>query len=133
MEWIKLWPKETIYGTTSKEIPYEMRGVWFQLLAMAGLEPYYGQVCIAENLPYSIPQLSSLLDVPPEILKKALKILQDVEKVKINGAGIIEIVNWEHYQSQSGYMKSYRERHEKAMKGAKKSKVVRADKLLQKD
>lgn len=113
MDWIKLWTKEVIFGTTSKELPYDMRGIWFQLLAMAGLEPCYGQVCIAEGLPYSPEQLASLLDVPNEILEKALKILQEVEKVKINGAGIIEIINWGRYQSHAGYMQTWRERQEK--------------------
>lgn len=125
MEWIKLWTKETIYGTTSKEIPYNMRGIWFQLLAMAGLEPYYGKVCINKNIGYVNNQLALILDVPLDILKKGLKILQEVDKIKINSNGVIDIVNWEHYQSQAGYMKSYREGHKKSMKGAKKSKNVR--------
>ena len=56
------------------------------------------------------------------ILSVVEKILvnPDINKIKINGKGIIEIVNWHHYQSQAGYMRSYREGH-KSKKYKKKS------------
>jgi len=118
LEWIKLWTKETIFGTTSKEIPYEMRGIWFQLLCLAGIEPCFGQVCISKDLAYTDNQLAKILDTPIDTLKKGLKILIDVEKIEINGDGIIGIINWSHYQSQAGYMKSYRERNKNKFQDA---------------
>lgn len=127
MRWIKLWTNETIHGTTSKELPPHLRGIWFQLLAMAGLEPCYGKINITEDIAYTNKQLADLLKVPIKDLEETFKILlkPDVNKININGTGIIEIVNWHHYQSQAGYMKSYREGHKEAIKDAEKSKKKR--------
>lgn len=112
MDWIKLWIDETLFGTTSKELSYDIRGIWFQLLTLAGKKPCYGQICIAENLPYSNEQLATLLNVPIKILEKALETCQKVDKIKINKNGIIEIINWGRYQSQAGYMQTYRKKQE---------------------
>jgi hypothetical protein len=96
--WIKLWVKEVIHGTTLKELEPDERAVWFELLCVAGDSVISGKVCISEELGYTDDQLCTLLKVDGNLLNRAIKSLENVEKIKRNGNNIIEICNFDKYQ-----------------------------------
>ena len=114
--WIKLWTQETLHGTTCKELEPDERTVWFESLCAAGDSVVPGKICISETMGYTDQQLADLFKVSPELLQRALGKLESdtVNKIKRNHNGIIEIINWERYQSDerrmymAKYMRDYR-------------------------
>lgn len=127
--WIKLWTQETLHGTTLKELEPDERAVWFEALCAAGDSVKPGFICVDEDTGLTDKQLASLFKVPMELLKRALTKLQSeaVHKIKLNHDGIIEICNWERYQSDERreylreYMRKYR-LQQKLEKGKNKEK-----------
>ena len=109
--WIKLWTQETLHGTTLKELEPDERAVWFEALCAAGDSIKPGFICVDEDTGFTDKQLASMFKVPIELLKRALTKLQSeaVHKIKLNHDGIIEICNWERYQSDERreYLRKY--------------------------
>lgn len=101
MRWIRLWTKETFYGTTFQELNAEERGIWFSLLVMAGLgEPEEGKIQLRKGIGYPMDSLAIVLNSPTETVKIALKKLQEYKKILIDEKGIIAIISWEKYQTE---------------------------------
>ena len=122
-QWIKLWTQEVIHGTTLKELDPEERAVWFELLCVAGDSVVPGSICISKECAYTEEQLCKLLNVNSKLLQKAFTTLKKVDKIRANGSGIIEIVNFEKYQGSESeinerrvYMKEYMRDYRKHQK-----------------
>jgi len=125
--WIKLWTQETLHGTTCKELEPDERTVWFEALCAAGDSIKPGFICLTEDMGFSDKQLANLFKVPVELLQRALLKLESesINKIKRNHDGIIEICNWERYQSDerreymTQYMRDYRKRQRELQKQEK--------------
>lgn len=122
-QWIKLWTQEVIHGTTLKELEPDERAVWFELLCVAGDSIIPGKICISIDCPYTEEQLCKLLNVNSKLLQKAFTTLKKVDKIRANGTGIIEVVNFEKYQGSESeindrrvYMKEYMRERRKHLK-----------------
>ena len=120
--WIKLWVKEIIHGSTLKELDVEERAVWFELLCLARDSIIPGKICICEEIGFTTDQLCTLLKVSSELLQRSLRTLENVKKIRQNGNGIIEIVNFDKYQGSDEdlikrreYMRTYRARDKGGM------------------
>jgi hypothetical protein len=123
-QWIKLWTQETIHGTTLRELEPDERAVWFELLCVAGDSIAPGKICVSLDCPYTEEQLCKLLNVNSKLLQKAFTTLKKVDKIRANGSGIIEIVNFEKYQGTDTeiaerrvYMREYMREYRKHPKG----------------
>ena len=118
MKWVRLWTEEVIYGTTSEELDYIQRGIWFQFLALGGLPPVLGKICLSETIGYADEQLAELLKVPLDLLKEVKELLASkrCRKVKVDDKNIITILNWKHYQTPyARVVKSRQRKKEKTL------------------
>lgn len=108
--WVKLWTREYIHGTTRKELDPAERSLWIDFMALAGDSPQIGNVCIAEDIGYTDDQLCRLLNVDNELLTRAIHKMIDAQKIKRNGTGVIEIINFWKYQphfDRDAYQREY--------------------------
>lgn len=108
MRWIRLHTQETVYGTTFQELDLETRGLWFSLLAMAGLPPTEGVVELRKGVPYEMRTLASFLNCTTKRLNICLAKLAQVDKIAVED-DFIHIVNWKKYQTR--YAKYYAEKN----------------------
>lgn len=110
MQWLRIWVKETVFGSTFEELNAEERGIWFSLLVLAGLEPPYGSICVCPGIGYTHEQLTAMLKVKDSVLRNALKKLAhpSIKKIKIEPKCVIVILNWRKYQTEYERQKPYR-------------------------
>jgi hypothetical protein len=112
--WIKIWCRNWLEGTLREEPP-DIRGVWADLLALAG-DGHYGDsgvIKASDNLGFTDGQITDLLKIDPELWQRAKERLQDTDRIKITEKGIITITNWQKYQPEYSRQKPYRQ-HQKA-------------------
>lgn len=107
MRWIKLWTEEVVKGTTFSELNACQRGIWFSLLALAGIDGT-GFIQAGADRKYTDEALSNILNVNSEDLIETKKILVKFNKIIVKESGIIEITNWCKYQDEYSRQKPYR-------------------------
>lgn len=115
-KWIKLWVDEYLMGTTRFELTPEERAVWVDLLALAGKSREEGKIYAGKYdsgyRGYPLDYLAGILVVPPKVLQLTLEKCQKYEKIRVlhdeHNNLIIEILNWEKYQSEYNRQKKYR-------------------------
>ncbi len=121
--WIKLWTQETLYGTTSEELELDEQAIWFKLLALAGDSPEPGKIEVAPGIPMTDGQIAGTVKAPLDVWLRSKQRLQapDVDKIYIN-EGIINIRNWDKYQSEfdrAEYMRRYMRDYRKSKTNSK--------------
>jgi len=120
MKWIRIWTEETLEGSTFTEMGITLkklafRGIWFSLLTLAGNSPIPGKICFTKDTGFTINQISKKLKVDIKLLKEALKFLASkrISKIKLfdnDNEIIIEIINWNKYQTEYERQKKYRDK-----------------------
>jgi len=108
--WIKLFCDQTLHGTTFRELGPDERFVWLGFLLLAGDSPIDGKICIDHGVGFTDDQLAAMLKIPADLLTRAKLKCVEFEKIRIIEGGVIEIVNWGHYQSEYSRQKKYRQR-----------------------
>ena len=109
VKWIKV--TTDIFSDEKIKLIEEMKGgknlilIWLKLLCLAGRVNDSGRIFISEESPYTLPDLAFILNDSPAIVETALTTFQRFGMLKINGAGHIEIVNWEKHQNTKGLQK----------------------------
>ena len=105
MRWVRIWTKETVTGSTFQELDAETRGVWFSLIPLAGMNDPEGYISAFQGtVPMTEAQMSEILHIDKEVIRRAIKRLVEVKKIEMLPTGIIRIVKWTHYQ---GYDNEY--------------------------
>lgn len=78
--------------------------MWADLLALAGFSRFPGIVCSGETNgvlePYPMDYLCSVFRCDDSNARDALKLFEQQGRIAINETGVIQIVNWEKYQSE---------------------------------
>jgi len=95
--------------------------IWLKLLLQAGKVNDGGLIYLKENVPYSKEMLSIIFNRPIEIIKEALKVLEDFQMIKIYENNIIKISNWEKHQNIEG-MQRAREKTRNRVKDCREKK-----------
>lgn len=72
---------------------------WIQLLCLAGKTNDHGGIYMGQNIYYTDEMLATLCDQPINIMRIALKTLEQFGMIEWNGNGLIQITNWEKHQS----------------------------------
>lgn len=106
--WIKLWVNECLEGTIRFDFTPAERGVWYDLILLAGRCRVPGVISANETTPYPHSYIAGLLNIDLELLEKALEKCKASGRIKETRRGI-ELVNWEHYQSEYERQKPYRQ------------------------
>ncbi len=131
MKWIKIWTEETVKGTTFTELNAENRGIWFSLIALAGLEGT-GLIQAGIGRGYSDVSLADILNIELPQLVEAKEKLIKFKKIKVFPEGIIEILNWTKYQDEYHRQKPYRVTKKEIHKKHKELQEGLQDELQQK-
>ena len=98
-QWIKLWTAESLRGSIRFDLTPAERGVWYDLLALAGESRTPGIIQATEGVAYPRPWLAQTLNIPLELLDQTLDKLKKTERVELNG-DCIHISNFEYYQAR---------------------------------
>jgi hypothetical protein len=107
--WIKVYCDNWIQGTLREETP-DVRGIWADLLALAGGNQYgdIGEIKLTIGVGYTDEQIASILYIKKSLWRKAKLRLLETERIKISPKGAISITNWSKYQSEYNRQKRYR-------------------------
>ena len=92
MLWIKMYPARCLRGSLRFDLPFTKRGIWYELLLIAGDLDEDGII------DYPIQFIASQLGCPVKVLEEVLTILERTERITRNGTEIV-ILNWFKYQS----------------------------------
>lgn len=106
--WIKVWTQECLIGTIRFDFTPEERGVWYDLLVLAGNCRQEGTIAAGPGTPYPLAWIAGTLNIPMGLLQATLKKCVKTERISLNGDGI-EILNWQKYQSEYDRQKPYRQ------------------------
>lgn len=102
--WIKLWVNEWLTGTVRWQLTPQQRSMWADLLALAGNSRYPGIVCAGETNgvldPFPMDYLCSVSRCSEADTRAAFDLFVAQGRIVINEAGVIQIVNWDKYQSE---------------------------------
>ena len=109
--WIKVYCDNWIQGTLREETP-DVRGIWADLLALAGSGQYgdTGEIKLTNDVGFTDEQIAQILCIKKPLWRKAKRRLVETERIKISPRGAISITNWSKYQSEYRRQKPYRER-----------------------
>lgn len=108
--WIKVYCDKWIGGTLREESP-EVRGVWIDLLALAGSGQYgdVGEVKLINGVGFTDGQICEILRIKPALWGRVKARLVETKRIEVSSKGAIRIVNWSKYQSEYTRQKPYRE------------------------
>jgi len=121
--WIKIYCDNWLRGTLREETA-ELRGIWTDILTLAGDSTYgdEGYIKLANNVGYTDEQIASILQLKDVITwEKTKKILKETDRISILEGNVIRIVNWRKYQSEYMRQKPQRIAKKSATKSATKS------------
>lgn len=116
--WVKLWVNEWLDGTTRSEMTDAQRAFWIDLLAMAGRSRFPGRVCAGQTngvfVGYSLNKFQALMAEPIDV-EQTLTLFERTGKIKITVTAeapvklvMLELLNWDKYQSEYQRQKKYR-------------------------
>lgn len=108
--WIKVYCDKWLEGTLREESA-EIRGVWIDLLALAGGGPYgdTGEIKLANGIGFTDRQIAEILHISKPLWRKAKQRFLETNRIKISHRGAISIANWSKYQSEYRRQKKYRQ------------------------
>lgn len=72
---------------------------WVQLLCLAGKTNDNGGIYMGQNIYYTDEMLATLCDQPVNIMRIALKTLEQFGMIEWSDNGLIQIINWDKHQS----------------------------------
>jgi len=107
--WFPWWPDKWIFGSIRIECTLVERGIWVDLLSLASKDN--GHIRANEETPYPIQQLSGMLIIPEDILKKAIGKFIKNKKITRMKNNTLYVTKWEKYQ----FCERHKRRVEKEM------------------
>ncbi len=116
--WVKLWVNEWLDGTTRFEMSDAQRAFWIDLLALAGRSRFPGRICAGEVggafVGYPLNKFQALMAEPIDV-EQTLQLFEKTGKIKLTATSetptklvMIELLNWDRYQSEYQRQKKYR-------------------------
>ena len=106
-KWIKLWVAESLRGTIRFDFTPAERGVWYDLLALAGDCRQDGLIAPGSDEAYPLRWIAGTLNISPSLLQRTLEKCKTYTRIEVNGHGIL-ILNWNRYQSEYERQKPFR-------------------------
>ena len=108
--WIKVYCDKWLEGTLREEAP-EIRGVWIDLLALAGAGRYgdSGEIKLSNGIGLNDKQISQVLAISIGLWQRAKRRFLETNRIEMTEKGAILITNWAKYQSEYNRVKAYRQ------------------------
>ncbi len=106
-KWIKLWVAESLRGTIRFDFSSEERGVWYDLLSMAGDCRLDGYIAAGDNKGYPVEWIAGVLNISIELLQRTIDKCLKTRRIEKSPQGL-HITNWHKYQSEYERQKPYR-------------------------
>lgn len=108
--WIKVYCDKWLEGTLREEAP-DIRGVWIDLLTLAGAGHYgdSGEIKLNNGVGFTDKQISEILAIKLSLWRRAKRRFLQTNRIKIREKGAIFIINWAKYQSEYDRQKTYRQ------------------------
>jgi hypothetical protein len=106
--WIKIYCDKWLNGTLRDETP-EFRGIWVDLLVLAGSGKYgdSGEIKITDHVGFFDTQLADLLQISRQKWATMKQKLIHSDRIIIKNGNIIAIKNWAKYQSEYDRQRQY--------------------------
>ena len=108
-QWVKIWINESLRGTIRFDLNAAERGVWYDLIVLAGASREPGIIAPGPGTSYPTQWIAATLNVPLPLLNTVLQKCVETERIEMNGHGI-KIINWSKYQSEYERQKPYRKK-----------------------
>jgi len=107
LTWIKINVNGWLHGSIRWQLEPAERGVWADLIVMAGQCMQGGKICDNDGRGYPKSFIASQLNISEELL------IETIDKCKVEGRitdeeEVITITNWAAYQSEYERQKKYR-------------------------
>lgn len=94
--WFPFWVDKWIFGSIRIECTPAERGIWVDMLSLAAKDD--GFIRANEETPYPIDQLSGMLIIPMDELKKTIRKFIKNKKLTRTKSGTLYITKWNKYQ-----------------------------------
>ncbi len=109
--WIKVYCNKWLEGTLREETS-DVRGVWIDLLVLAGSGQYgdTGEIKLSNGVGFTDRQIAEILHISPALWRRAKARFIETGRIIMTPRGAISITNWSKYQSEYERQKPYRER-----------------------
>ncbi|MFC2042140.1 hypothetical protein ACFLTV_01370 [Chloroflexota bacterium] len=107
--WIKLYCDQWLSGTLREETA-ELRGVFADLLALAGSGKYgdTGTISLQNGVGLTDLQFEKLLKITKFQWRKCKRRLISTDRIEVNSDNVVTIINWKKYQSEYERQRPYR-------------------------
>jgi len=107
--WIKIYCDKWLEGTLRQESS-ELRGVWVDVLTLAGNSNYgdTGEIKIVNNIGLPDETIAEVFKIDPNKWQEYKQRLIETERIIVSDNNVISICNWEKYQSEYDRTKRYR-------------------------
>jgi len=109
MKWIKLHTIPSLTGSIRFDLTPAERGVWYDLLLLAGLSRKPGHLQASEDKPYPLKYIASQLRIPIPLLQSTLNKCKAEGRISEDSQGL-HITNWSVYQSDYARQRVYRQK-----------------------
>ena len=103
-DWIPLWIDKWLMGSTRFELDPSERSVFIDLMVLAAKDE--GFIRANAGMGYPHEWLSRSLNIPLEVLEKAIEKCIECEKIIDKGKGIYFITNWDSYRLSGSYKRA---------------------------
>lgn len=98
--------------------------IWIKLLTLAGRCNATGYIYLAENIPYTEEMLSTIFNVPLNVLRLAIKTFEQFKMIEVTEEQYIRICNWEKHQNIEGLDKIREQNRLRNQKYREKQKLL---------
>jgi len=105
--WVKVYITGWLSGSIRWQLTPEERGVWADLICLAGLCGKEGRICDNDGKPYPLKYVANMLNIPESLLLRTIGKCKSENRLTEEN-GIISITNWKVYQSEYERLKGYR-------------------------
>ena len=109
MTWVKLHINGWLHGSIRWQLEPDERGVWADLIAMAGQCLLGGKICDNDERPYPRDFIAGQLNIPPELLDRTIAKCRREGRLE-DRDDMLVLTNWQSYQSEYERQKPYRQK-----------------------
>lgn len=109
MTWVKIHVTGWLHGSIRYQLEADERGVWADLIILAGQCLAAGKICDNDGRGYPLSYIANQLNIKPELLERTLVKCKSEGRIT-EADGMLIVTNWQYYQSEYERQKVYRQK-----------------------